>query len=499
MTGHHAGRVRACALVSAAIFVLIATRWPLAPRYLYHFDSVNFALALENFNPALHQPQPPGYPLFVGLTKLISLLFDRAEQALLIAGLLVALGAVILIWRLGVEMFNPGAGVLAAALLLCNPPFWLGGLTNQVRVCLAFWSLAIALLAWRALTRNSVSWLYAAFAGVGVAAGFRPDVGVLLLPLLLFVWWRKRGSARSLICCFGITAASAIPWIIPTAIAVGGFEQWLLLMWRYSNDQFQGTSLVFGAAARSARRMAWSAIVWNGMGTLAWLWALPFSVRRWTDRPRLEFLAAWFFPLFLFSAVIHIGDPDQALASIPVLCLIGGAVLESAIVRYAPRARATACVAAAGVNALFFFVPLGRIAAASTYDAVDFMSRKSQAVFDAVSQMHGREPITIVTYNGFVTWRQLSYYFPNDYVLNLPLDPNEAPLTLFHREAIHSQANVLPGTRLLILLAPQLKRKDLEVAGWRSIGSAFVRDTAPGTEVVVGPYRLVHPAPSQTI
>ena len=83
---------------------LIATRWPLAPHYLYYFDSANFALALEHFDPALHQPQPPGYPLFVGLTKLIHLFVLRPEHVFLIAGLLAACGAVVLIRLLAREV-----------------------------------------------------------------------------------------------------------------------------------------------------------------------------------------------------------------------------------------------------------------------------------------------------------------------------------------------------------------------------------------------------------
>jgi hypothetical protein len=37
--------------ILALLFVfIVATRRPLAPRYLYYFDSANFALSLEHFN-----------------------------------------------------------------------------------------------------------------------------------------------------------------------------------------------------------------------------------------------------------------------------------------------------------------------------------------------------------------------------------------------------------------------------------------------------------------
>src|SRR5215813_9299932 len=76
---------------------LIVTRWPLGPDYLYSFDSVNFALALENFNPALHQPQPPGYPLFVAFTRFLHLVIRRPEDVFLAAGIVAACASVVVI------------------------------------------------------------------------------------------------------------------------------------------------------------------------------------------------------------------------------------------------------------------------------------------------------------------------------------------------------------------------------------------------------------------
>src|SRR3954453_13890227 len=70
------------------ILLLAATRWPLAPKYLYYFDSVNFALALDRFDPSIHQPQPPGYPLYVAFTRLVHLFEPDPEHVFLISGIL---------------------------------------------------------------------------------------------------------------------------------------------------------------------------------------------------------------------------------------------------------------------------------------------------------------------------------------------------------------------------------------------------------------------------
>jgi hypothetical protein len=39
------------------------------PRTLEDLDSINFALAVEQFDVARHRPHPPGYPVFVALAK----------------------------------------------------------------------------------------------------------------------------------------------------------------------------------------------------------------------------------------------------------------------------------------------------------------------------------------------------------------------------------------------------------------------------------------------
>ncbi len=188
---------RAGLFTAFLLLFIVCTRWATAPRLLYYFDSANFALSLERFDPTLHQPQPPGYPFFVLLIRLIHLWVASPEKVLLVAGLLAAGAATVLIRFLAADLFGRPAGVLAAALLASNPVFWFAGVTNQIRLFLALSTIGICLLAWRALHMPEDSrWFYGAFAALGVAAGFRPVESVLLLPMLAWVWWQSGRSAR---------------------------------------------------------------------------------------------------------------------------------------------------------------------------------------------------------------------------------------------------------------------------------------------------------------
>lgn len=497
----HAGGLQEWFFAGVVLSVLVFTRLPLAPKYLYYFDSVNFALALENFDPSKHQPQPPGYPLFVGFTRLLHLFLPQPEHVLLAAGLLGALAAVLLIRRLTTEMFDGNAGILACALLIVNPSFWFGGVTNQVRLCLAFCSTGVALLAWRALRHPDRSrWLYVTFAALAVTAGFRPTLGVLLFPLVLWSWWKAGASLRRLLTGLLVLIISSAPWMIATIVAVGGIDNWFRLMWSYSNEQFRGTSVVFGASIGSAWRMATWSVIWNGIGTLAWIWAVPFVRAPWKDRDWREkatFLTIWFLPIFLFSLLIHIGDPDQALASIPVLCIAGGAVLASFLARTNPvrltdrRFQVTA-VGVAAVNAYLFFYPPRGPARASGYNAVVSVDYRTRSVIDAIKELRRDGPLTILHYQGIVTWRQLAYYFPDDYVVYLPPNPGDPSWTSLNRETAFAglPSTELLGTKRLVLVDPQTDAAILLEEGWKQHGAVYYLDAAASTEVQVGPHRL---------
>src|SRR5258705_12134419 len=58
-------RGRRVAWIVAALYLVLHLPF-LAPS-LEDIDSINFALGLRAFNPALHQPHPPGYPVYMAL------------------------------------------------------------------------------------------------------------------------------------------------------------------------------------------------------------------------------------------------------------------------------------------------------------------------------------------------------------------------------------------------------------------------------------------------
>src|SRR5579864_5078089 len=169
-------------VLASAALLIFATRWPLTPKqHLYHIDNVNFALALDDFNPPLHRPQPPGDPMYVALAKVMEVIQPRREILFPLTGLLGSILAVAAIWKLGSMLWGDTAGITAAVLLALNPIFWLAGVANYVRVYLALGAVTIALLVWRcwnAEPGRERLFFRASAAGLGFFAGFRPELGV---------------------------------------------------------------------------------------------------------------------------------------------------------------------------------------------------------------------------------------------------------------------------------------------------------------------------------
>src|SRR5947207_2863998 len=72
---------------NGAVVLLIAlfliTTLPFVSRSPFNWDAAQFVLGVHYFAMPMHQPHPPGYPLFIGLGKVLALIVD-AHTALLI-------------------------------------------------------------------------------------------------------------------------------------------------------------------------------------------------------------------------------------------------------------------------------------------------------------------------------------------------------------------------------------------------------------------------------
>jgi hypothetical protein len=238
--------------------------------------------------------------------------------------------------------------------------------------------------------------------------------------------------------------------------------------------------------------MVRSAFWWNAIGALAWLWALPFV--DWGElKAKLAktgaFVAIWFLPAYLFQSLVHVADPDQTLFTIPIGCLLGGLVLCSL-----RRARIRIAAAAVAASALCFFFPWRGLLKATSYEVVRQVERETSQTLDTIHRLEATGKIQILSFESFVTWRHLSYYFPSLPVL--VVDPSGAWHAGLNggRPAYDDGAVLLdPGKRIIIVPPPPgrgVRRALKEEAAALEVGPVLTIEPKPGLEFHLGNTRF---------
>lgn len=416
-------------ILAASLALIVVTRWPLVPtRHLYHIDNVNFALALDDFDPARDQPQPPGDPLYVALTRWMRPFVPSAELLFPVSGVIGSAAALAALWWVGEIMFGARAGVLAALLLALNPIFWLAGVGNYVRVYLALGAAVVAGLAWKSMTWKSMRtdsvnasavYFCASAAALGFFAGFRPEMGLLLAPLVLIPAWRRRAPWWHWLAAAVCVAATTLPWLAITAQHSGGLARLYRLNRAYLSTQARHSSWFYGATLSEAIRMAAASVYWNFLGAVPWIAFVPRVWSQLRERRAALFLALWFVPPFLFYTFIHIHNPDHALVAIPAVCLTGAWVLT----RLPASWFCWAVPAALAANVALFFYPTEAPFRASNYRIAEFTMRSAEQVYARVGLLEKLGPLTVLVHGSYITPQEIGYYFPRVAVLSVGSGP----------------------------------------------------------------------------
>ena len=139
----------------ALVLLFLAAHLALLPKTLEDLDSVNFALGVRQFDVARHQPHPPGYPVYIALSKASTAVLrvagidGAASRGLAIWSALAgaaAIPAVFLVFRRleGRDHLARWATLVLAA----SPLYWftaLRPLSDMLGFAAAMWALALLL------------------------------------------------------------------------------------------------------------------------------------------------------------------------------------------------------------------------------------------------------------------------------------------------------------------------------------------------------------------
>jgi hypothetical protein len=298
----------------AGAAVVLLSRLFTFPRTPWELDEFLFLHAVRDYEPLLHHPHPPGYPLYPGLGKAVNLIVGSPFAALVIISIVsavitfLALERAFRIWSdettatTGALLFTLSAGMLIhSSLALADS------------LALACFAIAFAALA---EPREHLTDTHALFAGVAAsfAIGARPQLAVPLLPaltvgLVVLRTWRQRSIATA-----AFTLASLI-WFVPLVVETGGWDGFV----RYQIDQARYVAAHDAAISRGAKSLlrvavrftarAWgSNIVIVLVAVLSLVGLVPW-IRRW----RLSMLPFVQFAVLHLLFAIAVMDPADAV------------------------------------------------------------------------------------------------------------------------------------------------------------------------------------------
>jgi hypothetical protein len=212
--------------------ILVATRVACRSRYLYDIDSVNFALGLRRFDPASHQPHPPGYFLYICLGRVVDAFFHDANNSFVAISIAASCGALIMTYILADNWFGRPAAFFAGSIFLFSPLGWFHGTVALTYAVEAFFSALTGYLCWRLICGSSGFVLPIALTA-GLAAGFRPSFLLFLSPLLLFSL--RHVSRKRIVAGIVVLALTLLAWGLPMVLQSGGLVAYwsaLVSLWR---------------------------------------------------------------------------------------------------------------------------------------------------------------------------------------------------------------------------------------------------------------------------
>lgn len=299
------------------------SRIPFRSETLFAWDSASYVFALEEYNVAFHQPQPPGYPLYVASAKFLHALGVDANLSYVLLSLAASSLAVWLLFLLAWRLYGVQTAVISALLLATSSNFWSHGEVAYPYAFLALFSTLVMLLL--AETKlGSRNLIVPAALALGIGAGFRPDLLLFLVPVWVYAWWGR--SLRSLLGGIGVMLAVVLAWAVPMTQLSGGWEAY----WQASSENYSfwagqsgGLLAYLQSVLDNMRTLA--TFLYNGIG-LALLPIIYFVGRYFSPQQivrdaRTRLLLLWMSVPILFYVLIYIGNPGYVLSFLPGLVI----------------------------------------------------------------------------------------------------------------------------------------------------------------------------------
>lgn len=474
------GRPLQYAALAGAIVVL---RVLFRISVLDHWDSIQYALALSNFDISTHTPHPPGSVLYVLLGRVLNGALGSPSASFFtisVAASLVAIGGVFVLAN---RLFGRWTAWVAALVFATQPAFWFYGAAGNSWTALAALSAIAGLSCLRVLDRRPYAVVISACV-LGLASGFRLDVTVFMAPVWLWCLWRARVAPLTVLVAMGLVAACVAVWLIPvTVMTPGGFQTWL----RAYTEMFapapmdagkrvhvliKNGAILGGYCLAIFGPLVAAGVVWRGRT----VWS---TLRRRAGV--LVFLLGWAAPSLIFLWLFDTTEGGHNLLFTAALVPLAAAALARS-----PAARSAQVAVVAGViafqGAVFLFAPTLRagtvtdLANAALFDYTSAHLRQHEsALRDVTALIQRADPETSVIATLFPesSFRFAMYYLPEFTVLRVR-QPDHNIRVVSHRRLIKNRRPrcINPRIKSILWITDSSARPDVISPQAQMVGQA---------------------------
>lgn len=322
-----------------AIAVII-TRWFGQMRYLASADSVRYALALDKYDVALHQPHPPGYALYILVTKPIYWLIGDANTALIIVSIIFSVLSIYAVFYLAKRIYGQRVAWISVLLLASIPTIWFHGQVALNYITDLFFAALFGIYAYDSLkSSKDIKSLLKASLILGIGGGFRPTLVIFMLPLWLWIVLRRK-NVKVFFQNAGIIALVTIAWLLPIIALSGGIVDF----WNATYSLLFDQSAIWSFSALVRWNQLWEHFkaimgeLWFSFG-LAIIPVLLLFISLAVSKlepvkinyRNLIFWALWLIPSLLFYLLILFTVYGYLLVLMPALIVLVAKALDEII------------------------------------------------------------------------------------------------------------------------------------------------------------------------
>ncbi len=434
------------------------TRFVFRSHSLYDLDSVNFALAMQRFDPHVHQPHPPGYFLYICAGRLLNGAFHDANLALVVLSILASCGVAMVLYKMTLDWFGPTAAQWAGIFFLFSPLAWFHGIVALTYIVEAFFSALLGYLCWRIYCGRAGFILPAAIV-LGVSAGVRPSSLVFLAPLFLFSLRNATPKGRWM--GLSMLALALTAWFVPMIAASGGFNAYfgaLASLWRMVPSQ----STVFNSSPANSIARAFTIVfiylLTFGVASLAPLAVLASKIP--ADSQKRNFTFVWIGPalcFFTFGYLKFVNSGYLLLLCAPACMWLGLWASEwFKVCAWRTSLKLTAIGVGVAVNVLIFVAaPLY-----CSYGQVRRFEAELENITTALPEVGSSRDTLILSFDShFNGFRHAGYYLPDYQTVEYPeahLKEGPRIFSMYERDThLLTALPVAPYTQFVLFPLPE--------------------------------------------